>query len=115
MNRQQIEEVARSSRPNETTHRALRTTHENDAPVPVGCLPTEAPNTLEVRESRARRAAARQGLRLEKSRRRDHRASDFGTFRLIDIETNALAVWAPSPDSYGLTLDEIESTLGEAQ
>jgi len=40
-----------------------------------------------VREIRARRAAERQGLTLSKSRRRDVRALDFGTFTLADSRT----------------------------
>jgi hypothetical protein len=35
-------------------------------------------------EDRLRRAAERQGLKLEKTRRRNPRAVDFGRFRLID-------------------------------
>lgn len=38
---------------------------------------------LKVYENRIRRAAERQGLRLEKSRRRDHRAPDYGKYRLL--------------------------------
>jgi hypothetical protein len=41
---------------------------------------TESPK---VRENRVRRAAARQGLVLHKSRRRDPRAIDFGEYWLM--------------------------------
>jgi hypothetical protein len=37
-----------------------------------------------VRENRLRRAAERQGLTLSKSRRRDPRAKDYGTYQLGD-------------------------------
>ena len=54
--------------------------------------------------------AERQGLRLEKSRRRDTRAVDYGTYRLVDPATNTdVSNGAVSP--YGLTLDEIEKAL----
>jgi hypothetical protein len=37
-----------------------------------------------VREDRLRRMAKRQGYVLRKTRRRDHRALDYGTFSLLD-------------------------------
>jgi hypothetical protein len=37
-----------------------------------------------VRENRIRRMAGRQGLQLVKSRRRDPRALDYGTYWLVD-------------------------------
>ena len=44
-----------------------------------------APSTPEkVRENRLRRMASRQGLQLLKSRRRDPRALDYGTYWLVD-------------------------------
>ena len=39
------------------------------------------------RENRARRIAERRGYRLEKSRRRDPRATDYGRYQLIDAVT----------------------------
>lgn len=39
-------------------------------------------------ENRVRREAERQGLRLEKSRRRDPRAWDYGTYQLVDPHQN---------------------------
>lgn len=59
-----------------------------------------------VRENRLRRVAARQGLRLVRSRRRDPRALDFGRYWLYREATGALL----SPER-GLTLDEIERRL----
>jgi hypothetical protein len=44
-----------------------------------------ASSTLEkVRENRLRRMASRQGLQVLKSRRRDPRALDYGTYWLVD-------------------------------
>ena len=39
-------------------------------------------NDEKVRENRLRRWAEGQGYKLEKSRRRDPRANDYGTYRL---------------------------------
>jgi hypothetical protein len=66
-----------------------------------------ASNTQEkVRENRLRRMAARQGLQLVKSRRRDPRALDYGTYWLVD----ASGVEVASGDA-----DTIEARLmGEA-
>jgi hypothetical protein len=63
-----------------------------------------------VRENRLRRMAERQGLRLEKSRRRDPRAYDYGTYQLVNAWDNTLEAYG-GPQGYGLTLDEIEAAL----
>ena len=63
-----------------------------------------------VRENRLRRMANRQGLALEKSRRRDKRAYDYGTYHLVDAATNTLTAYGHQ-SGYGLTLDEVEATL----
>jgi hypothetical protein len=65
-----------------------------------------------IRENRLRRMANRQGLRLEKSRRRDPRAPDWGTYRLVDPGTGSVVRYGGSSD-YGLNLDEIEAALTE--
>lgn len=65
-----------------------------------------------VRENKLRRAAERQGLKLEKSRRRDPRSIDFGTYRLVDPRTNAVTVHSGTSD-YGMSLDDIERALNE--
>jgi hypothetical protein len=65
-----------------------------------------------VRENRGRRAADRQGYRLEKSRSRDPRAVDYGLYALIDVQTGgavnpAIAQrWVCSWD-----LDDVEDFL----
>ncbi len=62
-----------------------------------------------VRENRLRRSAERQGLKLQKSRRRDPRALDYGTYWLVDIMTNSVTVGG----SNGASLEEVESALTE--
>jgi hypothetical protein len=57
-----------------------------------------------------RRIASRQGLRLEKSRRRDDLAFDYGTYRLVDASTNAV-VASGLQGGYGLTLNDVEREL----
>ncbi len=63
-----------------------------------------------VRENRLRRMAERQGLVLAKSRRRDPRAWDYGTYMLLDLATNGV-VASGSQQGYGLDLDAIELEL----
>ena len=46
-----------------------------------------ATNEERTRENRARRVAERRGYRLEKTRRRDPQAIDYGTFYLISLAT----------------------------
>ena len=65
-----------------------------------------------VRENRLRRAADRQGLRLEKSRSRDPNAIDYGLYALIDVQTSG-AVNAAIADRWvhSWTLDVVEEYL----
>jgi hypothetical protein len=60
-----------------------------------------------VRENRVRRMAARQGLVLHKSRRRDPRAIDYGVYWLVDDARRDAIMMS----SNGATLDAIESYL----
>jgi hypothetical protein len=60
-----------------------------------------------VRENRVRRLAERQGLILRKSRRRDQRAWDFGSYWLMDADRNALVF----PDVHGGSLEDMERYL----
>jgi hypothetical protein len=65
-----------------------------------------------VRENRLRRMAERQGYQLVKSRRRDPRAWDYGTWGIIDPFTNAWVLHDfATGRGYGLDLDEIEAWL----
>lgn len=57
-----------------------------------------------VYENRLRRMAARQGLRLYKSRRRDPRAYDWNTYEIGDVNNNMVAGWL-------LSLDDVERYL----
>ncbi|MFI5729153.1 hypothetical protein ACIA49_03465 [Kribbella sp. NPDC051587] len=65
-----------------------------------------------VRENRLRRMADRQGMQLVKSRRRDPKAHDFGTFMLVDLRTQAIVIGAPKlGENPSATIDEIEAWL----
>ena len=65
-----------------------------------------------VRENKARRAAARQGFRLVKSRRRDARATDYGLYALLDANTNNLTRHRDGPNSiHSVTLEDAEHML----
>ncbi len=62
-----------------------------------------------VRENRLRRLAQRQGLMLQKSRRRDPSALDYGRWFIVDQDTNGLV----AGDQLGITLDDVEAYLTE--
>jgi hypothetical protein len=69
-----------------------------------------------VRENRLRRMATRQGFRLEKSRRRDPMALDYGLYYIIDGPAGQRggANWRSRElvtSEYGFTLDEVERWL----
>jgi hypothetical protein len=65
-----------------------------------------------IRENRLRRMAERQGLKLEKSRRRDPRATGYGTYMLVDPDRNTI-VAGDRNSGYGMSLEEIEKALTE--
>ncbi len=54
-------------------------------------------------------AAARQGLVLRKSRRRDPRAYDFGRYWLLDASLTMIVAGG----QFGMNLDEVEGYLKE--
>jgi hypothetical protein len=58
-----------------------------------------------VRENRARRAAARQGLKLVKSKRRDRRALDYAVWTIVNTQTNAVTAGG------SLSIDQVEDFL----
>ena len=65
-----------------------------------------------VRENRLRRMAQRQGLFLEKSRRRDVRAQAYGLYAIRDASTgNLMSYPAGANDLHTLTLDDAERYL----
>ena len=61
-----------------------------------------------VRENRLRRMAARQGYKLVRTRRLDHRALDYGTYKLVRIEGCGPA---EDPAARLLTIDEVADFL----
>lgn len=63
-----------------------------------------------VLENRLRRAAARQGLRLMKSRARDPRAIGFGTCMLVDERSDTVVCCGLS-EGYGLDLRGVAAYL----
>lgn len=65
---------------------------------------------MKVRENKARRAAIRQGLELQKSKRKDPMAIDFGKFMLAD-EAGEL-VFGHEPRPFSATLEQVEKRLG---
>jgi hypothetical protein len=67
-----------------------------------------------VLENRLRRAADRQGFRLERSRTRDPHATDYGTYQLVDNRTNnrVKADW-DLQRGYGLGLEDVARFLFE--
>ncbi len=67
--------------------------------------------TDKSRETRLRRMAERQGLRLQVSRRRDPRAIDYGRMWLIDARTNGMLAEFTPGDSARTILDEVEDWL----
>lgn len=66
-------------------------------------------NAEKVRENKARRAAERQRLALQKHRARDPRAAGYGTWQLVDAAGELVA--GDPQYGYGLTLAEVEELL----
>lgn len=62
--------------------------------------------TPKVFENRLRRMAARQLMRIEKSRRRDPNAVGFGGYQLIDHNNTPILGW-----EFDATLQDIEACL----
>ena len=70
------------------------------------------PNDVKVRENRLRRKAARYGLQLIKSPRRDPDALDYGLFALIDPRTGgAMNPALIDQFVHSWTLDKVEKYL----
>jgi hypothetical protein len=63
------------------------------------------------RENRLRRAARKQGLMVEKSRKRNPNAYQYGTYMLIDGATNTVVATSDHETGFGLSLDDIEAEL----
>lgn len=62
-------------------------------------------------ESALRRAVARTGHRLVKSRTRDDRAFDWQTYMIVDQQNIIVAMGLQS--GYGMTDDDVEAWLRE--
>jgi hypothetical protein len=64
-----------------------------------------------TREKRLRRVAARQGLRLSKSARRDPHAKGYGKYRIDDPHRGDGAGSGKGGYDYNLNLDQVEAVL----
>jgi hypothetical protein len=67
-----------------------------------------------VRENRLRRVAQRQGVLLQRSRRRDPRALDYGVYYLNEVPIRGLRFRSgpeDMPPDGPLSLDEVEAWL----
>jgi hypothetical protein len=63
-------------------------------------------------EARCRRVAQSMGYRLESSRRRDSRALNYGSYRLIELRTGRIVVpGVVDATGYGASLAEIAQFL----
>jgi hypothetical protein len=82
----------------------MDTTNNNPQPTPSTAKESQ------LNQDRVYRLAKRKGFRLEKCRTRDKHHEDYGTYRLLNRNTNML-VMSKRIDSYGLTLGEIEEYL----
>lgn len=67
-------------------------------------------DSLKAREARLRRAAARQGLAIVKSRGRDVEAG----YAIVDPQTEAVVRAGPS-GGHNLTIEQAEAILGDPQ
>lgn len=59
---------------------------------------------LRTYEARLRRAIARRGLRLERSRRRDPGALDYGVYRIVD---------GTGGGDYGMSLGDVAAWIND--
>jgi hypothetical protein len=67
---------------------------------------------VKARESRLRRLAERRGLALEKSKRRNREAPDFGRFRLVDVIENR-HVFGGEPFAFSASVDQVQEWFEE--
>lgn len=72
--------------------------------------------TNKAHENRIRRAADRQGLRLEKSRARDPRSLTYGGYQLVDLETGGVVFgYGNAGRGYAADLGEVEEYLSRGR
>jgi hypothetical protein len=69
------------------------------------------PGQVKDYEIKLRRAAARQGLMLQKHRARDPYHMLYGTYQLADASTNEIVWSAEDEDGYGLDLTQVAECL----
>ena len=63
-------------------------------------------------ENRVRRQVGRRGYRLEKSRRKDPKAWDYGTYQIVDVATSAIVgAYFDVGQGYGLSIEDVEEWL----
>lgn len=76
-------------------------------------MQNESDRSLKAREDKARRDAARQGYRLEKSRASDTRSRTCGTFKIVDADTSAVVFQGSNTAGrgYGLSLEDADERL----
>jgi hypothetical protein len=76
-------------------------------------------NPAKIREDRLRRMARRQGYQLVKNPRRDLRAIDYGTYKLVNPNTAAVVAdfgWDHAASPSGTTwLDDVEAYLATGE
>ena len=65
----------------------------------------------ELREIRVRRMAERRSLRLQRSRRRDPSAPEYGRYMLRDVNTRVAVAGTTSTGEPMWTLDDVEAYL----
>lgn len=65
---------------------------------------------LKVRENKVRRAAERRGWTLEKSKRRDPNALEYGRYILTNEKQEPVLGVFPMP--FSASLDDVEKALG---
>ena len=64
-----------------------------------------------AREITLRRAAARRGMRVERSRMRDPQGLGYGLYRIVDAATGEVLAGS-GPGGFTLTLEQVQSWLG---
>jgi hypothetical protein len=69
------------------------------------------PEQIKTFENRMRRMAKRQRLVLLKSRRRDHRAYDFGGYMIVDSQDPSRIVAGDANYEYSMNIAEVETFL----
>ena len=66
-----------------------------------------------VHENKLRRMVKRRGYRLEKRKRKDPAAWDYGTYQIVDQRSGAVVYCDfTMGQGYGLSLEDVERWLG---